>query len=80
MFYGAAQRRGKKKKRGPPGKVERLDLKAASLIPEASWPTLLDGISEGQSATAAGPPTRVPAALGHPFRTPQWRKLNHVSD
>lgn len=54
MFYGAAQNKKEKKKRekerGPPGKLERLNLKAASLIPEDLWPTPLKAISEGQSA------------------------------
>lgn len=42
-----------RKKRGPPGKLERLDLKAASRIPEDFWPTPLNAISEGQSAAGS---------------------------
>lgn len=54
MFYGTAQNKKnnikkEKKKRGPPGKLERLDLKAASLIPEDLWPPPLNAIYEGQS-------------------------------
>lgn len=75
--------RKKKKKKGPPGKLERLDLKAASLIPEDLWPTPLHAISEGQSAVGTGA-THASVCFPLwscnelPFSTQQHRKQNIV--
>jgi len=79
MFYGTAQ----EKKKGPPGKLERLDLKAAPLIPEDLWPTLLNAISEGRSAVGSrathtsvrAPPWHCSELL---FSTGQHRRQNNV--